>query len=35
VHVDPAIGRKAKVPIERMLDFAKKVLPAMQGSGDA
>ena len=35
VHVDPAVGRKAKVPIERMLEFAKKVLPAMQGSGDA
>ena len=35
VFVDPAIGRKAKVPIERMLDFAKKALPAFQGSGDA
>ncbi len=35
VHVDPEIGRKAKVPIERMLEFAKKTLPAMQGSGDA
>jgi len=35
VHVDPAVGRRAKVPIERMLDFAKKVLPTMQGSGDA
>ena len=35
VFVDPEIGRKAKVPIERMLDFAKKVLPTFQGSGDA
>jgi len=35
VFVDPAIGRRAKVPIERMLDFAKKNLPTMQGSGDA
>ncbi|HUP96720.1 MAG TPA: quinolinate synthase NadA [Usitatibacter sp.] len=35
VFVDAAIARKAKVPIERMLDFAKKNLPTMQGSGDA
>jgi quinolinate synthase len=35
VLVDPEIGRKAKVPIERMLDFAKKHLPAFRGSGDA
>jgi quinolinate synthase len=35
VFVDDGIGRKAKVPIERMLDFAKKHLPALQGSGDA
>jgi quinolinate synthase len=35
VLVDPEIGRRAKVPIERMLDFAKKNLPTMQGSGDA
>jgi quinolinate synthase len=35
VHVDPVIGRKAKVPIERMLDFAKHHLPTFQGSGDA
>ena len=35
VHIDPEIGRRAKVPIERMLEFAKKTLPAMQGSGDA
>ncbi|HEX4780932.1 MAG TPA: quinolinate synthase NadA [Usitatibacter sp.] len=35
VHVDPEVGRRAKVPIERMLDFAKRALPAFQGSGDA
>src|SRR5688500_12325422 len=35
VFVDAAIGRRAKVPIERMLEFAKKNLPTMQGSGDA
>ncbi|MEO5694627.1 MAG: quinolinate synthase NadA [Usitatibacter sp.] len=35
VFVDREIGRKAKIPIERMLAFAKRVLPAMQGSGDA
>ena len=35
VHVDPTIGRKAKVPIERMLEFAKANLPQMRGSGDA
>ena len=35
VLVDPAIGRRAKIPIERMLDFAKKNLPTFQGSGDA
>ena len=35
VQVDPEVGRKAKLPIERMLDFAKRVLPTMQGSGDA
>jgi len=31
VFVDPGIGRRAKIPIERMLDFAKKVLPTFQG----
>jgi quinolinate synthase len=31
VFVDPEVGRKAKIPIERMLDFAKKVLPTFQG----
>jgi len=35
VFVDPQIGKRAKGPIERMLEFAKKNLPAMQGSGDA
>jgi quinolinate synthase len=34
VHVDAALGARAKVPIERMLDFAKRVLPTFQG-GDA
>jgi len=35
IHVDPAIGRRAKLPIERMLEFAKSNLPTFQGSGDA
>ncbi len=35
VHVDPEVGRRAKVSIQRMLDFAKAALPAFQGSGDA
>ncbi len=35
VFIDPEIGRRAKIPIERMLDFAKKTLPTFQGSGDA
>ncbi len=35
VRVDPEIGRKAKVCIERMLDFAKVHLPTFKGSGDA
>src|SRR5260221_5440217 len=35
VLVDPEIGRRAKIPIERMLDFAKKNLPTFQGSGHA
>ena len=35
VFVDAEIGRKAKVPIERMLEFAKKNLPTFKGSGDA
>jgi quinolinate synthase len=35
VFIDPEIGRRAKVPIERMLEFAKKNLPTFKGSGDA
>jgi quinolinate synthase len=35
VFVDAAVAQRAKLPIERMLDFAKKNLPTMQGSGDA
>jgi quinolinate synthase len=35
VFVDPGIAKRARVPIQRMLDFAKKNLPTMQGSGDA
>ena len=35
VFVDPAIGQRARVPIERMLDFAATHLPTFRGSGDA
>jgi quinolinate synthase len=35
VFVEAGIGRRAKIPIERMLDFAKKNLPTFRGSGDA
>jgi quinolinate synthase len=35
VFVDPGVGRRAKIPIERMLAFAKEHLPTFQGSGDA
>jgi quinolinate synthase len=35
VLVDPELGRKAKVPIGRMLEFAKVHLPTFRGSGDA
>jgi quinolinate synthase len=35
IHVDPETGRRAKVSIQRMLDFAKAHLPQMKGSGDA
>src|SRR5260221_10209688 len=35
VVVDPEIGRRAKVPIERMLEFAKQYLPTFRGSGAA
>jgi quinolinate synthase len=31
VFVDAAIARRAKVPIERMLDFARRVLPTFTG----
>ena len=35
VFVDPEVGRRAKLPITRMLDFAREHLPTMKGSGDA
>ena len=35
VLVDPEVGRRARVPIERMLEFAREHLPAFRGSGDA
>jgi quinolinate synthase len=35
VLVDREIARKAKLPIERMLEFARVNLPTFQGSGDA
>lgn len=35
VYIDPEIGRRAKIPIERMLEFAKTHLPTFKGSGDA
>src|SRR5205814_7439025 len=35
VGVDPEVGRRAKVPIERMLEFARQFLPTFRGSGDA
>ncbi len=35
VFVDPEIGRRAKLPIERMLEFARTHLPTFRGSGDA
>ncbi|RIK75572.1 MAG: quinolinate synthase, partial [Planctomycetota bacterium] len=35
IHVDPETGRRAKVCIQRMLDFEREHLPAMKGSGDA
>ena len=35
IFVDPETARRAKVPIERMLAFARQALPAFQGSGDA
>jgi quinolinate synthase len=35
IHVDPVIGRRAKVPIERMLDFARQINLPAQGIGNA
>lgn len=35
VHVDPEIGRKAKVSIERMLDFARQINLPTRGIGNA
>jgi len=35
VLVDPEVGRRARVPIQRMLDFASEYLPNFRGSGDA
>ncbi len=35
IVVDPEIGRRAKVAIQRMVDFADQHLPALKGSGDA
>jgi quinolinate synthase len=31
IFVDPAIGQRAKLPIERMLAFAKLALPTFSG----
>ncbi len=35
VFVEPEVGRRARVPIERMLEFARTHLPTFRGSGDA
>ncbi|CAG0123893.1 quinolinate synthase [Rhodocyclaceae bacterium] len=35
IHVDPAIGRRAKVSIERMLDFARQINLPVRGIGNA
>ncbi|HXS52188.1 MAG TPA: quinolinate synthase NadA [Usitatibacter sp.] len=35
VFVDADVARRARVPIERMLEFATKNLPTFRGSGDA
>jgi quinolinate synthase len=35
IQIDPAIGRKAKIAIQRMVDFADQYLPTLKGSGDA
>jgi len=34
IHVDPAIGLRARVPIDRMLDFAARHKKRVQASGD-
>ncbi len=35
IHVDPSIGRRAVLPIERMLDFAKEIGLPTKGIGNA
>src|SRR6185295_16007064 len=35
IYDDRPVGERAKIPIERMLDFAKHHLPTFKGSGDA
>jgi len=35
IHVDPVIGRRAKVAIERMLDFARQINLPTRGIGNA
>jgi quinolinate synthase len=35
IHVDPGIGRAARVPIERMLDFARQIGLPTRGIGNA
>lgn len=35
IHVDPEIGKRAKVSIERMLDFAKQIKLPSRGIGNA
>lgn len=35
IHVDPAIGRRAKVSIERMLEFARQIKLPTRGIGNA
>ena len=35
IHVDPAVGARAKVSIERMLDFAKQINLPSKGIGNA
>ena len=35
IHIDPAIGRRAKISIERMLDFARQIKLPTRGIGNA